>query len=199
MNVQHVNVKVFVEKPEAIDFADFISIFTGWIQARSNAELLIDVADYRHVFAGPGIVLIGHEANYSLDNADNRPGLLYNRKAQLTGSPRDRIEQALRSALLACRRLEAEPLWQGKLKFSGQAMQLLLNDRLIAPNTAATFAALSPALKAVFDRLYGGAEYTLTQRGDPRERFTVNVSTTIPFDVNTLLRNLSLEPEAAHA
>jgi len=208
MNVQHVNIKLFVQNPEAIDLTDFISIFNGWIQAQANDELLIDVADYRHVFAGPGVVLIGHEANYSLDhagnrnadnrNADNRSGLLYNRKAQLNGSTTDRIEQALRSALLACHRLEAEPLLQGKLKFSGQAVQLFINDRLIAPNTAETFAALSPVLMAVFDRLYGGAEYTLTRTADPRERFTVNVTTAARLDVDALLRNLSLEPEAVH-
>ena len=74
MNLQHVNVKLLIE-----DFGDaglerLIPVFHGWIQARARPELLLDIADYRHVPAGPGVVLIGHEANYSVDNTDNRMG-----------------------------------------------------------------------------------------------------------------------------
>ena len=70
---------------------------------------------------------------------------------------------------------------------------MIINDRLLAPNTAETFAALEPDLRAFFDKLYNGAEYTLTQQCDPRERFTVNVKTAASFDVETLLKNLSVE------
>jgi hypothetical protein len=45
--------------------------------------------------------------------------------------------------------------------------------------------------------LYAGANYVLTHNADSRERFTVDVKTASSFDVNALLKNLSLE--AAHA
>src|ERR1700721_549142 len=104
--IQHVRVKIFAAHPAAIDFADAISVFHRWIQDRVCPEMLIDVADYRHVPAGPGVMLIGYEANYSLDNRENRLGLLYNRKASLNGTFRERLNQAYWSALRACERLE---------------------------------------------------------------------------------------------
>ena len=86
MNVQHINLKLFIANPEAVKLEEFGAVFNNWIQRRVTLELLIDVADYLHVHNGPGILLIGHEADYSLDNRAGRLGLLYNRKAQLDGS-----------------------------------------------------------------------------------------------------------------
>src|ERR1700738_1486571 len=102
MNLQHVNVKLLIE-----DFGDaglerLIPVFHGWIQDRARPELLLDIADYRHVPAGPGVVLIGHEANYSVDNTDNRMGVRYNRKAELEGSNQERLAQGAAAAPCAC-------------------------------------------------------------------------------------------------
>ena len=60
-------------------------------------ELLLDVADYRHVPAGPGVMLIGNEGDYSVDNTGDRLGIRYNRKAALDGDNQDRLRQAARS------------------------------------------------------------------------------------------------------
>lgn len=193
MDIQHLNVKVFVENYQDVERTDFVTIFNNWIQRRVGEELLVDVADYRHVFAGPGVILIGHEANYSLDSTGNRLGLLYNRKAPVSGTAPERLAQAVRSALLACRRLETE----NHLKFSGREVQLLINDRLVAPNTEETFAALAPELRTLFDQLYGGEEYALDRNPDPRERFTVSARTAAAFDAATLLKNLEREKARA--
>lgn len=190
MNVQHINIKFFIENPEAVRLDHFAGIFNTWIQRRVMDDLLIDVADYLHVHHGPGIVLIGHEANYSLDNVAGRLGLLYNRKAQLDGSTQDKFIQAARSALTAARRLEQEQ----RIKFAGGELQLIINDRLPAPNTLETFAALEVDLKTLFDRLYKGRDYELSQKPDPRERFTVNVKADAGFGVEALLQNLGAEP-----
>lgn len=193
MDIQHLNAKFFVENPAAIDLEAFLVIFNRWIQDHVCEELLIDVADYRHVFAGPGVVLIGHEANYSMDNTGNRLGLLYNRKAVMNGDVQDRLPRVVRSTLLACQRLQADPLLQGKLKFNGQELQLLINDRLIAPNTRETLSAIKPELKIFFAKLYGGATYTLEGNLDLRERFTVSVKAAGHFDIAGLLKNLCME------
>src|SRR5205807_2486817 len=84
IELQHINVKLLLEGGDDLD--PVIPIFHSWIQNQPFGELLIDVADYRHVHHGPGIVLIGHEADYSLDQTDGRLGLRYNRKAPLPGS-----------------------------------------------------------------------------------------------------------------
>ena len=133
-------------------------------------EMLIDVADYRHVPAGPGVLLIGHEANYSLDNRENRLGLLYNRKAALDGTFQSRLAQAHRAALEACDRLEQEAPFRGKLKFDRNALEVFVNDRLLAPNNDETWQALRPELEKFF------AGFTIERRGEPRDLFRVAVT-----------------------
>jgi hypothetical protein len=189
MNIQHVNIKFYLENPETVKLADFAAVFNTWIQKQRLAELLIDVADYLHVYNGPGIMLIGHEADYSLDNRAGRLGLLYNRKEQIDGTTQEKLAQAVRAALNAAQILEKE----NKLKFNGSEVQIVVNDRLLVPNTAETFAALEAEFKSFFDQLYSGAEYSLAHHDDRRERFTVNVKTESKFDVDTLLNNLSVE------
>jgi hypothetical protein len=194
VNVQHINIKFFIENPEAVKLEEFGAVFNRWIQQRLTPELLIDVADYLHVHNGPGILLIGHEADYSLDNRLGRLGLLYNRKAQLEGNTQEKLAQAAAAALTAARLLENE----NGLKFHGQEVQLTINDRLLVPNTPETFAALEPDLRAFFDRLYNGTEYSLTYASpDPRDRFTLDVKAAAHFEIETLLKNLA--GETTHA
>ena len=193
MNLQHINIKFYLENPETVNLADYGALFNAWIQQKRLEELLVDVADYLHVHHGPGIMLIGHEADYSLDNRAGRLGLLYNRKEQLEGSTQEKIAQAVRAALTAAQILEKE----NGLRFIGSEIQVIVNDRLLVPNTAETFEALELDLRAFFSRLYNGAQYTLAHLNDPRERFTVNVKAESSFDVDALLRNLSVE--TAHA
>jgi len=194
MNIQHINVKFFIENPESVNLADYSVVFNIWIQIHALEELLIDVADYLHVHNGPGLILIGHEADYSLDNRAGRLGLLYNRKGQLEGTTQEKLAQAVRAALTAAQLLERE----NGLKFNGQEVQVIINDRLLTPNKAETFAAFEPELKTFFDKLYNGTEYTIMNNADPRERFTVNVKAANPFDVETLLKIVSVE-EVIHA
>ena len=52
-SVQHINVKVFVAEGVAIDVADAVGVFHRWIKESVCPEMLIDVAEYRHVPAGP--------------------------------------------------------------------------------------------------------------------------------------------------
>lgn len=193
MNIQHVNIKIYLENPESVKLADFATVFNTWIQSRRLEELLIDVADYLHVYNGPGVMLIGHEADYSLDNRAGRLGLLYNRKEQIEGTTHEKLAQAVRAALNAAQILEKE----NGLKFNGSEVQMIINDRLLVPNTTETFSILEPEFKSFFDQLYNGAEYSLSHNDDRRERFTVNVKTESKFDVDTLLKNLSVE--TAHA
>lgn len=193
MNLQHINIKFYLENPETVNLAEYGTIFNSWIQGHRLEELLVDVADYLHVHHGPGIMLIGHEADYSLDHRAGRLGLLYNRKGQLNGTTLEKLAQAARAALTAAQILEQE----NGLKFSGSEVQVIVNDRLLVPNTADSFEALKPDLQAFFTALYDGAEYELEHLANPRERFTVNVKTGTSFDVETLLKNLSVE--TAHA
>jgi hypothetical protein len=191
MNLQHVNVKLFVEGTSgAVDLEPLIPIFHSWIQDQIFDELLIDVADYRHVPAGPGVMLIGHQANYSVDNTDDRLGVRYNRKAALEGSNQDRLAQSARSALKACQRLENDRRLKGSLRFSGREMEVFVNDRLLAPNSDPTRTAAEPELRAFFQKLFAGADYSLSYGKDRRNLFGVIVKTSKSFSVADLLANL---------
>ena len=190
MELQHVNVKIYAERPEQVRQELFTPIFQQWIQNQATGELLIDVADYLHVEAGPGIVLIGNEADYSMDNSEHRLGLRYNRKAPLGGDNRAKYKQALRAALLACRRLEAEPLLGGMLSFDKKSYELFINDRALAPNTPETLKKLQPELQEFFGSCLGGAVFTLRHDPDPRVRFGVKLQSTQPLDWGQLLKKL---------
>lgn len=131
-----------------------IPIFHEWISDGSldTDELLIDVADYSHVAAGPGVMLIGHGADWSYDLAERRPGLLFSRKRAFEGGFQRRLEDALRQALRAAGALAVDARLPG-LAFDGQELLVRVPDRLNAPNDEATFNALVPyivnALRAV--------------------------------------------------
>jgi len=98
MHLQHVNVKLLLQNAQGINLEPLIPVFHNWIENQNGEELLIDVADYSHVPAGPGVVLIGHEGNYSVDNTDGRLGVRYNRKAAQDGDNQGVLAQAARAA-----------------------------------------------------------------------------------------------------
>ena len=190
MDLQHVNAKLQVRDPASVDLERVIPVFHGWIQDRALEETLLDVADYRHVPAGPGVVLIGHEANYGLDNADGRLGVRYNRKAPLDGSVQDRLEQSVRAALHCCQLFENDARLEGKIRFDGRNLELSVNDRLLAPNNDCTRQSLEPEIRAFCARLFVGKEYSLDYSLDPRELFSVAVKSSEVFTTHALLKNL---------
>lgn len=179
MDLQHVNVKIFIHGGLQVDLQEIVNVFHRWTADQLMDELLIDIADYRHVPAGPGVVLIGHEADYALDNTGNRQGLLYNRKVRTDGGNADRFRQALAAAMKACNLLEIE--FEGRLKFNRQEFELLVNDRCLAPNTTETFDACKPEIEE-FLRALGQAGAVLTHDNHTRRRFCVNISLSKPLD-----------------
>ena len=188
MELQKINLKFFVTDPDGVPLTDFVPIFHSWIQA-SNGDYH-DVADYSHMRAGPGIVLVAHEANLSIDNSGNRVGLLYNRKKPLQGTNGEKLRWVVRTALEYCRKIEEEPSLQGRFNFSGDEALVLINDRLLAPNTEETFQSVKSDLESLGHRCFGGADFTLQPEADPQQRFAVRLKSAAKFDVVTLLKNL---------
>ena len=177
MEIQRLGVKIFAAEPVSVALNDFIPVFHTWIQKRLvENHLLVDIHDYSHINQGPGILLVAHEGNFSMDLADDRLGLFYYRKQPLDGAPEERVAAIVKTAVQACRLLEEDPAFAGKLRFKMDEMLLIANDRLHAPNDPTTFAKLEPVLAAGLKRAVGAASVTLTPAsGDPRERFTVRV------------------------
>jgi hypothetical protein len=188
--MQHVNVKLLLRNPGEVDLEPLIPVFHDWIRDQVGEGLLLDVADYRHVDAGPGVVLIGHQGNYSVDNTDSRLGVRYNRKAALDGTNQDRLKQAARAALTACQRLEEESRLQGKLRFNGQEIEIFFNDRLLAPNSDRTREAFDSDLRSFSEKLFRGSDYSMSYGSDPRNLFWVSVKVGHSFTVTELLEKL---------
>lgn len=180
MNVQHVSVKIFAQEPAAIDLGEAIPIFHRWIQDKVIDELLIDVADYRHVTGGPGVMLVSHEAHYAFGHDSGRLGLLHNRRTVVEGTTQDKLRLSYDAALAACQRLEDEAPFRGKLKFHPGDCEVILNDRLLTPNDDATWEALQPELTAFFTELWGAGSFTLERTGEPRERLRIRAYINTP-------------------
>jgi hypothetical protein len=191
MDLQHVNVKFLLKDAQSIDLEPLIPVFHRWIQAQVCEELLLDIADYRHVHHGPGIVLIGHQADYSLDNTHGRLGVRYNRKAPVDGSNWDRLKQAACSALRACLRLEGEAALEAKIRFNGQDVDLFFNDRMLTPNREEIRHRLDSEFKAFFEALFRGSDYVMSYDTDPRRLLRVSVKASKHFSAADLVHNLA--------
>jgi hypothetical protein len=189
MDLQKINVKFFALEAEPVPLTAFIDIFHGWIQATDG--VYHDVADYRHMHRGPGIVLVAHEANLSVDETGGRRGLRYGRKSTLEGSNQERLRQVFRAALEYCRRIEQEPALGGSLEFRGDEFEITINDRLIAPNTAESFQEIKPEIEVLAKVLYGDAGFSLERNADLRKPFNVSIKTSLLTDLETMLANLA--------
>jgi len=174
MQASKFQVKLYARAGE-IELHKLVPVFHDWIRVKKIPdELLIDVADYAHVPQGPGVVLIGHQSDYYLDVADDRPGLLYSRKRGFEGGFEESIEDAFRRALGACRLLEEE----SRLDFEFATDELLFRvpDRLSAPNENATYELFKPVLEKVASAFFGSTP-TMERLGTAREPFSVQIRT----------------------
>lgn len=189
--LQRIGVKLFAADGATAQPREFVPIFHRWIQTQAIAgHLLIDVADYAHVPDGPGVLLVAHEANFSVDLGAGRMGLAFNRKVPAPGGLGERLRAITRTALEACQRLEDEPALQGRIEFRGDQLQLFANDRLHAPNTAATLAAFQTPLTDLVRTLYGEGPCVVIPESDARERFGVQVRAASPLSARELLARL---------
>ena len=178
MDLHKFGIKFFAVDAKGFDILKLIPMYHRWIQQKALDGVLIDVADYSHVPAGPGVMLIAHEGNYALDETGHERGVVYYSKHTLrqVHLP-ERLVQVARKVLQAAQLMTGDAELKGELKVPGNDLQFFANDRLIAPNTDAAYAELEPALRRFLDRLYAGASYTLVRESDPKERLSVRVRT----------------------
>lgn len=190
MDVTKIAVKVFAAPPVP-ELREFVPVFHRWIQTHAVEEhLLIDVADYAHVAAGPGVLLVAAEANYYFDYTENRPGLLYTRKMPAAGSFTQRLASATVACLKAAVLLEKEPAFAGRLRFNTDQLLVRLDDRLLAPNTDATFAQAKPAIESLARDLYADKSFELERKGPAEKLFEVLIKSTANASTSTLLDRL---------
>jgi hypothetical protein len=187
MNLERFSLKFFARPGADINEAIFIDIFHEWIRLKRLSGILLDVVDYRHVPEGPGIMLISHDINFSVAYSGGRFKLSAQRKRGAGLTQQERILELIRASVEFGALLETDPRLNGRLRLEGGAFHYIANDRLLAPNTTATFLALQPDLSAVATRLYPGQRVSLTrQQNDPRERLTALVEAGASLDMAVL-------------
>jgi len=189
MDLQKINVKFFVRDAAEPPLSDFIPVFHSWIQ-RTDGEYY-DVADYSHVDAGPGVLLIAHNANVSMDEQDGRRGLLFNQKQSLGGSNHDKLRHVFQQALRNCQELEQETTFAARVEFRGDEVEIVINDRLRAPNNERTLEELSDDLEKIGALLFGSTGFVVRHVDDPDRRFTVRLESQVESPLSQLLVNVS--------
>jgi hypothetical protein len=193
MNPKRLTVKFFIQEPERVSLEPFIPVFHRWIQEKAVAGLLIDVADYKHIQDGPGVILLGDEVDYAIDLGKGRPGLLLRdkRRRSENGSLPAQISEALLLAARACRLLETEPALDGRVAFRSGEIEIAFQDRLAAPNTGSTFGETLPELRQLLGQVYPEHEIQLRLAAeDPREAFTVHAQILNAPALDSLIKNL---------
>jgi hypothetical protein len=175
MEPQRLALKLFAAAPCQATSAEYILFFHRMIQDGGLRETFVDVTDYSHVPDGPGVMLICHEAHYSMDRGGGRLGLRCATKRGATGDMAARVRWVLRKTLAACAAMESHEVLGGKIRFATDSLLFSIEDRLVAPSTDETFAAVAPVLSGVISSVWGTAP-ALTRAGSPKECFQIQAT-----------------------
>ncbi len=165
-----------LSSPADFDITDIIPVFHRWIQEKSVPGLLIDVADYKHVPNGPGILLIGDEGDYSLDEIDGEIGLVYDRKRQTGEDLSESLDILIDHIEVARQALEAEK--EMDLAATKDGAEIAILDRLQYPNNADVFDQVRQTLATKADASSGQTETLSHVKRDPRRPLTIKVQPT---------------------
>ena len=193
MELQKIEIKFFAVEREAVPLAVFIDLFHGWIQASDG--VYHDVVDYSHMHQGPGVVLVAPDFNVSVDETGGRRGFLFSQKTLLEGSNQERLTRVFQNALENCRHLQTEPALQGKIEFRFDEFEITLNDRLLAPNGAESYGALTAEIKPFVNRIFGGAPASLQQESDARRRVRLRIQAMAPVDPAAFLSHVGAQAD----
>ena len=181
MKLQKFGVKLFLDSNGSFSSKDFIPVFHSWIQNKLIEDhLLIDVADYSHIPDGPGVILISHEGNFSLDQESLQPGLMYMRKTDIKGDFKERFNKVLSTVIKAANRLSDKDISK-KVDYKLNAFRFIANDRLYAENTADTQDFYKLKIQKALNEKYPGRQFEFGDVSDENERlaFTINFSNDI--------------------
>lgn len=172
MSLQRVSISVNLADP-SVDPESFVPVFHDWIQKGAVEGLLIDVARYAHVHHGPGIMLVGHEGDYSIDLSEGRPALRYTAKRDVPEATSDAIAFVLGRLLGAAAR--AADVAGGAVDATELTVEI--RDRLTAPNGPESLAALAPDIAAGLEGALGAVVIDPAPLDDdPRAPLAVRVT-----------------------
>ena len=162
----------------APDLDTFIPLFHRWIQRqRLTNQLLVDVADYRHVPKEASVVLVGYQADVIVGGGGERAWFSYLRKRDwpagdsFAESLYRRLGVTLSGALETAAFLEEEGIAVEQSLFT-----LRILDRLAASSDPESARAWQEPLRTALATFFKGDEVALTLlEQDARRAFAVRV------------------------
>ena len=186
MEFTRLGLELGVEAPKSVGTRDFVPVFHSWIQGQLVPDhLLIDVHDYSHVAGGPGVLLVAHEGNFSLE-LERSASFAYFRKRPFQGSNQEYLGAIFRTLLEA-----AKLLRERQVKIKTDRFRITINDRLNAPNRETTLQQAIAPLSEFLEGLLGNRDFSVEHLDDPKERFAVDIRSRAPaLELSTLLSRL---------
>jgi rhodanese-related sulfurtransferase len=187
---KRIAVKFFADPSAEVHLEPFIELFHRFIQEQAVLGLLVDVADYAHVPNGPGVILIGHDVDYSIDATGGRTGLLTTRKNYDEKSETlvDVLRDAVAKAVVAVRAIEEDG--SAALDFDTGRVEVQILDRLVTRQQGA-LERLLDEMTPIFSELFGKVEVAIAA-GDARRPPTVGVVADEAAGVATLCDRLGV-------
>ena len=176
MDLQQINIKIFASDDSQIVYTNFIKVFNRWMEEGEQDDYL-NYADYSFTHAGPGVLLMSKQANYSIDCSDLQHGFLYNQKHVVSGSNQQKIRQSFIKALVLAAKLQSSDELESQVRFDGNQILFFINNRNIAMNTDASFELIQAELNPGLVSMYRINDFVLSRAyDDPRKRFGIRIS-----------------------
>ncbi len=151
-----------------------IAVFHRLLQRGLLEGLLLDVADYQHVPQGPGVLLIGHDVDYGVDETGF--SVLRKRQQGDAAEVATQLRDALRMGLGALEALDRDGALG--MAFDTEHFMVSVLDRALTRNDEAAAHALEAELEAVVRELFGaGVRFARENAADPRSALALSVQT----------------------
>ena len=168
MNPLRVSVTFATTTPPQ-DLEPAIAVFHRFIQRGLVEGLILDVADYRHVPRGPGVLLVGHDVDYGLDEQS----FTVVRKRRADDEMVTQVRDALRMGLGAMQAITDD----GDLEvaFDPARFTVTVSDRRLGEPGEVT-SVLREELAPLLTELYGAdAKISPVESDDPRRSPSLSV------------------------
>lgn len=175
MDLQRIELKVFLDAPAGVRFETVLTVFDRWRQQTDHPSDWVDLADYGHMKQGPVMLMAGKRDRVAVDTNLPGAGIVVQTQKGLSGSIEERFVEAFRRHLSMATRLTSEPEFPAGLMPRGGDWMVTINDRLQFPNNEATDQAVRSGLVAALDRLFGDAGYDLERDANPERRYAYRV------------------------
>lgn len=159
---------VAVPATVSVDLSSVAAVYHRFIQRSLVEGFILDVADYRHVPDGPGMMLVGQDVDYNL--TDNAFSVTLKRKGDEVS---EQFRTAVRMLLGAAEQIDADGSLPTTFDFSSWTVSVA--DRKLGTSEEIQAAVLS-AITPVAENLFGKASVSAVTAADPRNLPAISVS-----------------------